>query len=77
MEQVLIRNIEPRVLELLKKQAKENDRSLEAELRVILRREAGLDREEFVQKLKEIHASYKGKVFSDSTALIREMRDSR
>ncbi|HZT41035.1 MAG TPA: hypothetical protein VFA07_02540 [Chthonomonadaceae bacterium] len=74
MSQVLVREVDPVVLEKLKARAMHNGRSLEAELRVILRQAAGVDMEAALQELKRIQADFAGRTFSDSTELLREDR---
>jgi plasmid stability protein len=75
MSQVLIREVEPSVIERLRNRARRNGRSLEAELRTILRRAAGLEMKEALDELKRIQAGFEGRVFSDSAELIRQDRD--
>ncbi len=75
MPQVLIRGIEPTVIDRLRERAQGNGRSLEAELRAILRQAAGVDREEALQQLRRLHADFAGRTFSDSTELLREDRE--
>ena len=74
MSQVLVREVEPAVIEKLKARAKQNGRSLEAELRVILRQAAGVDMEAALLELKRVQADFAGRSFSDSTELLREDR---
>ena len=75
MAQVLIRGLDPELVERLRAQAKRNGRSLEAELRVGLESLAKDTPEEAVRKADEIRAMLKGRKFSDSTELIREDRE--
>lgn len=75
MPQVLVRDIEPAVVERLKERAQKNGRSLEAELRAILRRASGVDMAAALAELKRIQADFAGRTFSDSTELLRADRE--
>ena len=76
MAQVLVRQLDDKVVDRLKKRAKEHGRSLQSEVKTILEEavpdyEAAWKRiEGFRQRLKK-----SGRRFSDSAALIREDRD--
>jgi plasmid stability protein len=79
MSQILVRDLEPEIVEQLKRRARKNRRSLEQEVRLILeqaaefaRRQENLD--EFI-KLADRIAAESGPQTSDSTDLIREDRD--
>jgi antitoxin FitA len=78
MPNVLVRDLDSPVLAELKRQAKMNHRSLQAELRLILSR-AALQRQvsfdEAVRFADEMRRKYAGKITGDSTELIREDRD--
>jgi len=71
---VLVRDLEPAVIQRLKLRAQQHKRSLEAELRVILRHAAGVDMQPALEELKRIQADFHGRTFSDSTELIRQDR---
>lgn len=77
MPDVLIRNIDEKTLESLKKRAAENKRSLQAELKMILEEFAGPSRKEVVQMVEEIQREFKseGVKFTDSTDEIRNERE--
>ncbi|HET6385008.1 MAG TPA: hypothetical protein VFJ58_16575 [Armatimonadota bacterium] len=75
MSQVLVRGIEPEVLVKLKARAVRHGRSLEAELRDILKYAAGEDSEAVMKELTEIQQLLHGRQFSDSTEIVREDRD--
>jgi plasmid stability protein len=75
MSQVLVREVEPVVIEKLKQRAQLHGRSLEAELRLILRQAAGVDMEAALQELRRIQADFAGRIFADSTPLVREDRE--
>lgn len=76
MAQVLVRQLDDRLVERLKKRAKEHGRSLQSEVKTILE-EAVPDYEgawKRIAKLKNT-INQAGRTFSDSTPLIREERD--
>lgn len=77
MPDVLIRNIDEKTLESLKKRAAENKRSLQAELKMILEEFAGPSRKEVVQMVEEIQREFKaeGEKYPDSTDEIRNERE--
>jgi plasmid stability protein len=76
MSQILVRNLDPRVVEHLKQRAERNHRSLEAEVRSILEDLAQRQeqREEAIRFADAMRASSPPQT-SDSTDLIREDRD--
>ncbi len=75
MPQVLIREIEPVVVDRLKERAKKNGRSFEAELRVILKDAAEERAASATPELERVRALLRGRKFSDSAALLREDRE--
>jgi antitoxin FitA len=75
LAQLLVRDVEPVVVERLKKRARQHGRSLEAEVRLILSRAAGQPLTELPPEVKRIRALFKGRKFSDSADLLREDRD--
>ncbi|RYG45380.1 Arc family DNA-binding protein [bacterium] len=68
MAQVLVRQLDDDVVARLKERAKSNGRSLEAEIRTILR-EATADPIEELQRIRE---SLLNRRFSDSSDIIRK-----
>ena len=77
MANVTIRNLDDEVVARLKDRAKANRRSLEAELREILTRAAGVvTGEEFRQLAERVALQTPNVPQTDSTQLIREDRDS-
>ena len=74
MSQVLVRDVDPEVVQKLKARAERNGRSLEAELRIILQQaaRAEIDPEALLARVREI---FKDRQFSNSAELIREDRD--
>ena len=78
MAQILVRDLDDGVVARLKKSAKQNDRSLQAEVRTILDEFANtpkLDREAAQKSLLRLRKTLKGRKFPDSVNLIRQARD--
>jgi len=81
MSQLLVRNLQKKVVESLKNRAKANHRSLQAEVALILENAAKVQPRDFWQDasaVREQLAQYKHghkHSFSDSAELIREDRD--
>jgi plasmid stability protein len=76
MATLTIRNLDDDVVAALKRQAKENDRSLEAEVRHLLtRRIHGPTRGELLAEADRIAAMTPRPMATDSVDLIREGRD--
>ena len=75
MAQVIVRNLEDQVVARLKRQAADNERSLEQELRLILTAAASPDLAEFRDRAAVIRASLSDRPQTDSVDLIREDRD--
>jgi len=78
MAQVLIRDLDAKVVNGLKQRAKKNRRSMQSELKMILEEAAGLSKhnnlDAFLAQAKAIRAHTTGQVRTDSAALIREDR---
>ena len=77
MPDVLIRNIDEKTLDNLKKRAENNNHSLQVELKNILEIYGKIEFEQTKDLIRESIEKYKaeGRVFSDSVDLIREDRD--
>ncbi len=77
MANLSIRNLDDKVVERLKKKAKDNGRSLEAELRVLLKQAANRKSpEELLAIADRISAMTPDDVEqTDSTKIIRDFRD--
>jgi plasmid stability protein len=75
MAEVLVRDLEPATVEKLKRRARKNHRSLQAELKQILESAAPLSLQEFRLAADMIRSSLKGRRHSDSVRLLREDRD--
>ena len=76
MGNLTVRNLDDSVIERLKAQARENERSLEGEIRHVLKREVSKPRRaaQFFARAEELAATTVGTPQTDSTALIREDR---
>jgi plasmid stability protein len=83
MSDLLLRGVEPETVKRLKARAKRNERSLQAELRVILHQAAErevaevMTFEEGVRFAAEMRKKLEGKIEGTTAELIREDRDSR
>jgi plasmid stability protein len=77
MAQVLVRNLNERVVARLKKRASDHGRSLQAEVKLILEEAAREEATDFWKAADRIRERLirSGRTFSDSAALIREDRD--
>ena len=75
MAQLLIRQLNDKLVERLKKRAKEHGRSLQSEVKAILE-EAVPDYEVAWKRIAKLKKALKqaGRTFSDSTPFIREAR---
>jgi antitoxin FitA len=76
MPQLLVRDV-PQVVETLKRQAAEHGRSAEAEHRVILEEALRPGRAGFWERAAKLREETRGRIFTDSTDLIRQDRDAR
>jgi antitoxin FitA len=70
MAQVLVRDLSERVVARLKHRARQNKRSLQAEVQLILERAAVADVGEFRALAGRIRQAMKGRSHSDSASLI-------
>lgn len=76
MAQLLVRDLDPEIVERLKQRAKRHNRSLQGEARLILEEAArGVSMEEAREVAERIRKSLAGTMLSDSAELIREDRD--
>ena len=78
MPDLLIRNLDPKVVSDLKRVASENGRSVQAEVQRILESEMRRRRlrDGFWERAAELRSRFEGPVQSDSTDLIRQDRDT-
>ncbi|MDE2719316.1 hypothetical protein [Candidatus Palauibacter polyketidifaciens] len=76
MGNLTVRNLDDSVIARLKAQAKQNERSLEGEIRHVLKREVSGPRRaaEFFARASELAATTVGTRQTDSAALLREDR---
>ncbi len=78
MAQILVRNMDERVVERLKERARKDGRSLQTEVKLILEQAASepkVDMEAARALVEDIRKKFKGRKFPDSVELIREDRD--
>jgi len=77
MAQVLVRNLDDKVVAGLKKRAQKRGQSLQAEVKRILEEAAEFDPSDAWKAADHIYQKLKksGRTFTDSTKLIREDRD--
>jgi antitoxin FitA len=72
--QVLIRDLDAKVVQKLKHRARERGRSLEAELRVILEQAAGSSLADARTLAARLRRRLRGRTHSDSAVLVAEDR---
>ena len=75
MGQILVRGLDEKVVERLKARARENGRSLQSEVKLILEQAARVDMETNLNLANDIRKSFKGRKLTDSVDLIREDRN--
>jgi plasmid stability protein len=76
MAQILVRGLKEQTVARLREQARENHRSLEAEVRLVLEEQAERGtRQDWIHALRRFRESLGDRVFEDSTQLIREDRE--
>jgi antitoxin FitA len=76
MASVLVRDLDPTVVDRLKARAEENGRSLQKELKALLEQAAAqASWAEARADIECVRKRFAGRQFSDSTELIREERD--
>ena len=77
MSQLLVRNVPENVVAALKRRAKVNGRSVEAEHRMLLEEALKPRLEKFIERATYWQEKTKGRIKPDSADLIRADRDSR
>jgi plasmid stability protein len=77
MAQILVRNLDERVVRRLKARARRSGRSLQAEVRTILEQTPTLDMRAALKLADKIRRSFGDRRFEDSAKLIRRERDRR
>ncbi|WP_253189192.1 hypothetical protein [Brevundimonas sp. LM2] len=79
MAQLLVRNVGDDTVEALKRRALANQRSVEAEHRALLEEALETERlkqvERFRARIDALHETMKGRTFTPSEVVVREMRD--
>jgi plasmid stability protein len=75
MGHVLIRNLDAGTIKRLKARARRSARSLQAELKLIIEGAVEANAEGIFRAADRARRRLRGKVFPDSTPLIREFRD--
>jgi plasmid stability protein len=75
MAQLLVRDLSDEVVEKLKARARENRRSLQAEVKLVLEQATRFDRATALKRIEEVRKMLAGRPMSDSAELIRELRD--
>ena len=75
MAQILVRDLDAAVVERLKRRAKRDGRSLQAEVKMILEHAAKVDMDTAREMLDKFRRRFKGRKFSDSVELLREDRE--
>ena len=76
MPQLLVRDLDAKIMARLKEQARQNHRSLQGEVKAILEQAAATaTRDEALAVLDKWRRRWGERVFSDSTPLIREDRE--
>jgi plasmid stability protein len=74
MGQILIHGLDDQLMKRLRARARENGRSLQAEVRVILEQAARVDMEAALKLAADIRKCFEGRKLADSANLIREDR---
>lgn len=77
MGQILVRNVDDRIVSRLKARARKRGRSLQAEVRNILEQESRTVTADAWTLADSIRKSFGGRKFEDSAKIIRKLRDSR
>ena len=75
MAQLLVRDLDEHVVETLKARARENRRSLQAEVKLVLEESARFDRAAARTRIEEVRRKLADLRTTDSTELVREIRD--
>ena len=77
MPQLLVRDVPQDGVEAVKQRAAEHGRSAEAEHRIILEEALRPGRVGFWERAAKLREETRGRIFTDSTDLIRQDRDER
>jgi len=71
---VLLRDLDPELVDVFKARAEQHGRSLQSELHLSLRREARRNFDEALRISEQWHAKFSGRTFSEAKSLIDEDR---
>ena len=74
MSQILVRDLDSGTVRRLKARAKRHGRSLQGEVKLLLERAAGADREQLAALLEAWDERFAGRRFASSAAIVREDR---
>jgi hypothetical protein len=74
MAQLLIRNLDPEIIEYLKERARQNNRSLQGEAKALLEESFPISTRDALEISKQWHSRLAGKIRGDSARIIREDR---
>lgn len=77
MAQLIVRNLDERMVSRLKRRAAEHGVSAEAEHRAILEQALGAEDAGFWARCARFRKGLEGRPLADSAALVREARDTR
>jgi plasmid stability protein len=77
MTDYLLRDLDEDLLARLRVQAEAHGRSLQAEIKRLLRSSVRMTRTESLEVTRRLREELSGREFADSTAYIREDRDTR
>jgi plasmid stability protein len=74
MAQLLVRNLDPEIIENLKERARRNNRSLQGEAKALLEEAFPVSCPEALEISKKWRSKLEGKIRGDSSKIIREDR---
>jgi len=75
MSELVLHDVDTKLVERLTARAAERGRSVEEEAKVLLEESVGLSKSRAAAAARRIRSSYGGRKFSDSADLIREDRE--
>lgn len=74
MPNILVRGLDAETIKRLKAKAKEHGRSLEGEVKMLIERGAGVQREQIAAILNRWETRFAGRRFTSNARLVREGR---
>lgn len=74
MAQLLVRNLDPKIIENLKERARQNNRSLQGEAKALLEEAFPISARDALEISKQWHSRLAGKIRGDSARMVREDR---